>query len=356
MTCGIFGPSCARSVSPPANPCNLGDRAGTIGSHGSPGNVKNHLSDIHRMHVGKLDLNLLRVFDAIYRTRSVSRASDDLGLSQPAASQAIARLRLVLKDALFVRVHGGVEPTPKAQRLAAAVRLGISTLEGALLETEQFDARYARRTFRLHLTDTGEALFLPRLVTALARVAPGMGLHSAAIPQDEIVSALDNGRIDFAIGFLPNVVGSHSVELLRDRHIVLLRHRHPLAARALAGGDVATRLSGIEFVAVVRPHSETMLGMQIPDMGQRVKLTASHFLALPEIVQGTDLGVVVPLRIAHRFFFPFGAYEKLDPEFPDLVVSLHWSKRFEHDPAHEWMRALLLSLYAEAQVSPFASS
>src|SRR3981081_1855125 len=112
----------------------------------SRGNVKNHLSDIHRMHIGKLDMNLLRVFDAVYRMRSVGRAAEDLGLSQPATSQAISRLRLVLKDALFVRVQGGVEPTPKAHRLAVAVRHAMSTLENALLEAGEFDPRPARRT------------------------------------------------------------------------------------------------------------------------------------------------------------------------------------------------------------------
>src|SRR3981081_187751 len=181
----------------------------------SRGNVKNHISDIHRMHIGKLDMNLLRVFDAVYRMRSVSRASDDLGLTQPATSQAMSRLRVVLNSALFVRVQGGVEPTPKAQRLAVAVRLAISTLGSALLEAEEFDAHNARRTFRLHLTDTGEALFLPRLITALTRVAPGLGLHSSAVPQDEIAAALDYGRIDFALGFLPDVAGTQHAVLRR---------------------------------------------------------------------------------------------------------------------------------------------
>ncbi len=298
--------------------------------------MKSHISEIHRMHIGKLDLNLLRVFDAVYRTRSVSRASDELGLSQPATSQAISRLRVVLKDALFVRAQGGVEPTPKAQRLAEGVRLAISTLENALLESEEFDALSARRTFRLHLTDTGEALFLPRLIAALAQAAPGIGLHSSAVPQDEIVSALDTGHIDFALGFLPDVVGSQSVELIRDRHVILLRCEHPM-----------TEISEIDLVAVVRPHSETMSVMRLLGMDKRVKLTASHFLALPEIVRETDLGVVVPERIADRFFLPPGAYRKVDSRFPAFVVSLHWSKRFEQDPAHEWMRALLIDLYAE---------
>jgi DNA-binding transcriptional LysR family regulator len=289
------------------------------------------------MHIGKLDMNLLRVFDAVYRTRSVSRASAELGLSQPATSQAISRLRVVLKDALFVRAQAGVEPTPKAHRLAEGVRLAISTLESALLEAEEFEPHSAQRTFRLHLTDTGEALFLPRLITALAQAAPGIGLHSSAVPQEEIVSALDNGRIDFAMGFLPEIVGSQSVPLMRDRHIVLLRRKHPL-----------TKISEIEFVAVVRPHSETISVMRLLGMDKRVKLTASHFLALPQIVRGTDLGVVVPERIADRFFLPPGAYRKVDPRFPGFVVSLHWSRRFEHDPAHKWMRALLTDLYAEA--------
>src|SRR5258708_16487991 len=102
---------------------------------------------MHRMHIGKLDMNLLRVFDAVYRLRSVSRASDDLGLSQPATSQAVSRLRLVLKDALFVRAQGGVEPPPKAQRLAVAVPLATSTLENALLGREEFNAPTARRAF-----------------------------------------------------------------------------------------------------------------------------------------------------------------------------------------------------------------
>src|SRR5258708_27185029 len=108
---------------------------------------------MHRMHIGKLDMNLLRVFDAVYRLRSVSRASDDLGLSQPATSQAISRLRLGLKDALFVRAQGGVAPTPKAQRLAVAVRQAMATLESALLEADQFEPPHARRTFRPPLPD-----------------------------------------------------------------------------------------------------------------------------------------------------------------------------------------------------------
>lgn len=301
--------------------------------------MKNHLSDIHRMHIGKLDMNLLRVFDAVYRSRSVNRASDDLGLSQPATSQALSRLRVVLKDALFVRVQGGVEPTPKAQRLAPAIRLAISTLENALLEAEEFDAQNTGRTFHLHLTDSGEALFLPRLVAALAQAAPQIKLHSLAVPQDEIAAALDTGRLDFAIGFLPALVETQSVELLRDRYIVLLRREHPMSA-----GDIGD----IDFVAV-RPHSETTRILQTLGLAERVKLTVSHFLALPEIIQGTDLGVLMPLRIARKLFVPAGAYRIHEPELatPGLVVRLHWSKRFEHDPAHAWMRALLVTLFTE---------
>ena len=107
------------------------------------------------MDITGLDLNLLRVFDVVYRHGSVSRAADELGLSQPAASQAVTRLRLLLGDALFERVHGGVRPTPRADRLAGAVRAALATLEVALAEAHAFDPQAAQQRFRLHLSDIG---------------------------------------------------------------------------------------------------------------------------------------------------------------------------------------------------------
>ncbi len=297
------------------------------------------------MRLNDIDLNLLRLFDAVYRTRSVSRAAEALALSQPAASQGLTRLRLQLRDALFVRAPGGVRPTPRAERLALAVQSAIATLEAALNESELFDPRSSRMTLRLHLSDIGEARFLPELLAALHQRAAQVRVQSFPLPHDEIAGALDAGLVDFAIGFLPTVQGTQQLELLRDRYAVLLRAGHPLlpASRTLS----AAALKKLEFVAV-RSHAETLRILQQLGLQERQRLTSSHFLALPAIVKTTDLAVVMPRAIAQGFAAA-GGFAVAEPRLPhsDFTVSLHWSRRHEADPAHRWMRQLLTGLFKD---------
>ncbi|MDO8252178.1 MAG: LysR family transcriptional regulator, partial [Rhodoferax sp.] len=143
------------------------------------------------MHINEIDLNLLRVFDAIYSTRNVSRAADRLAITQPAASQGLTRLRLLLGDALFVRAPGGVAPTPRSDRLAVAVQQALATLEQALSEARHFEPAQSTKTFRLHLSDIGEARFLPALMADLHAHAPGIRLESSPLPHAEMAAALD---------------------------------------------------------------------------------------------------------------------------------------------------------------------
>jgi DNA-binding transcriptional LysR family regulator len=307
-------------------------------------NIMGKLSDIHAMHINDLDLNLLRLFDAVYRTRNVSRAAQLLELSQPAASQGLTRLRLALKDALFVRTPGGVRPTPRADRLAQAVQSAIGTLEQALAETESFDPRRSQMTLRLHLSDIGEARFLPALLGALHESAPGVRVTSQPWPHGEIAPALDSGTLDFAIGFLPSVHETQTLELVPDRYVVLVREDHPVATRRR--GPVALEaLQRLDYVAV-RSHSETLRILQLLRLEDRIRLTASHFLALPAVVRSTDLAVVMPHEIA-RGFAAGGGYRIIEPALPlrDFTVSLHWSRRFEHDPSHRWLRELMCRLF-----------
>ncbi|RYY60347.1 MAG: LysR family transcriptional regulator, partial [Comamonadaceae bacterium] len=167
------------------------------------------------MHLNAIDLNLLRLFDAVYRTRSVSRAAEMLGLTQPAASQGLTRLRTLIQDPLFMRSGGGVQPTPKAQRLADPVRQALATLEQALGETAGFDPAQSTRSFHIHMSDIGESRFLPELMVALRERAPGVRIETRPVPREQISAALDAGRIDFAFGFLPMVRESERVELLK---------------------------------------------------------------------------------------------------------------------------------------------
>ena len=301
---------------------------------------------MRQTNTSKLDLNLLRLFDAVYRLGSVSRAADVLAISQPAASQALTRLRLHLGDALFVRAPGGVRPTPRAQRLATAVQQAMGQLDAALGEHLNFEPAIWPMQLRLHLSDIGEARFLPPLMAALSQQAPLASVHSQPLPQADITAALDGGQIDFAIGFLPTVQDTRRQVLLHDRYCVLLRAGHPLVQRrGVARAVSPATLLQLQFVAV-RSHSETLRILQQLELQDRVRLTSSHFLALPDIVRRTDLCVVMPRNIALDFAAG-GEHAVLETALPQgrFTVALHWSRRFEADPVHRWMRRLLLELF-----------
>lgn len=295
------------------------------------------------MHIEALDLNLLRVFDAVHATRSVSRAAERLGLSQPAVSHAVTRLRVLLNDPLFVRAAGGVSPTPKATELADAVREALHLLEGALLASAAFDPSRATRTFRLHMSDIGEGVFLPGLMAAVRQRAPAIRIETEQLDADGIDSALETGRIDLAFGYLPAVTRAARQSLLEERYVVLTRRDHPLAARRLTRAGMRQ----LEYI-VVRSHAATAQLLRDFALADRIRLSIPHFMVIPSIVGATDLAVIVPFRTA-RAFAGTGPFAVLEADFalPRFTVSLHWSARFAGDPGNRWLRALALELFRE---------
>lgn len=299
------------------------------------------------MDISGLDLNLLRVFDAVFRHGSVSRAADELGLSQPAASQAVTRLRRLLGNPLFERMHGGVRPTPRAERLAQSVRAALATLEVALAEAQEFDPQVGEKRFRIHLSDIGEARFLPPLMQALHERAPRVQLQTLPVPMDEIADALDRGSLDMAIGFLPGVTRTQRLVLLSDHYKLLLRAGHPVLQGPGARRLSLARLRRLEFVAV-RSHSETLRILHALELQARVRLSAAHFMAVPSIVRQTDLAVIMPAEIAAAFVGQ-GGYAAVEAELPDkgFDVAMHWSWRFAQEPANLWLRALVQELFQQ---------
>lgn len=303
----------------------------------------------------RLDLNLLRVFEAVHRTRSVSRAAELLGMSQPAASSAIARLRRELRDPLFARAHHGVRPTPTADRLALAVGQALALLDDALGDSLRFEPARSRRHFRLHLSDIGEARFLPALMADLGQRAPGVTVDCRVVEPERIAGLLDSGELDFAFGYLPSLKAGGAAQptrawpLVEDHYTLLLRRGHPVQA-ALAhtrGDDAALRevLAGLGY-GVVRSHSETLAVLHSLDLSGRVRLSASHFLALPAIVQRSDLGVVMPAELA-REWVRAGDFvqQELPGHWPRFVVSLHASRRRAPDAAQAWLGERLRALF-----------
>jgi len=292
-----------------------------------------------------LDLNLLRLFDVVYTTRNISRAAQQLGMSQPATSQALTRLRLALGDHLFERAHGGVRPTPRAEELARSIQAGLALLDAAMTNEGSFDPSTSTAELRLHLTDIGEARFLPRLMREMQRVAPAMQVQAKAWPQADIPQALDNGDIHLAIGFLPEVRDSLRTELIEDRYVFLLRADHPLAEQFKRRTLAPQQLQKLDLVAV-RSHAQTLRILHSLNLERRIKLMTSTFLALPAIVRDTDLAVLMP-RVIAAGFEPADRFQLWDAGVPSnrFTVALHWSRRHEHSPMLRWARELLVSLF-----------
>lgn len=309
------------------------------------------LSFIHQSNMQNLDLNLLRLFDTVYRTRNISRAAEQLGMSQPATSQALTRLRTALGDHLFERTPGGVRPTARAERLARSVQAGLALLEAGLDDEDAFDPRTSSAELRLHLTDIGEARFLPALMAELQHSAPGLQVKATAWPKEQIPQALDNGLIHFAIGFLPEVENTAKVELLTDRYVLVMRAGHPLAEAVGRRSLSIDHLRRLDLVSV-QSHAQTLRILHSLHLESRIRLLTSTFLALPAIVRDTDLAVLMPEAIATGFE-PAERFRIVEARLPagDFTVALHWSRRHEHAPMQRWARELLVRLFGRAAPS-----
>lgn len=300
------------------------------------------------MNIKTLDLNLLRVFDAVYSAGSVSRAAALLDLTQPAVSQGLTRLRTLIGDPLFIRAAGGVAPTPRAQRMAQPIHDALQALESAALDSAPFDPLQSDRRFRLHMTDIGEGQFLPRLAQAMRLRAPRAHIETMRLPVPELAPALDQGRIDLAFGFLPGLQDVQSAVMFQDRYIILMRRDHPFALKPHPAPIPLDDIRALEFIAV-RTHAYTHTALEALHMQSRIRLTTEHFMALPTVIDSSDLAVIIPRNIA-RSFVPAERYAIVEADFPlrEFDVGIHWSRRQDGDPAHRWLRSLVLELYQES--------
>jgi DNA-binding transcriptional LysR family regulator len=296
------------------------------------------------VNIRDLDLNLLQVFSAIHGAKSVSRAAESLGLSQPAVSHALTRLRLALHDPLFTRVAGGVRPTPRADQLARQVESALQLIDAALHEADRFDAARSQRRFVAHMSDIGADEFLPQLMASIGRQAPGVRVEVLQLAPDAIGPALDDGRLDIAFGYLPALAGTENAPLLRERYVVLLRRGHPLAqsARTRAG------LEQLDFV-LVASHAEPARALHLLGLQPRIHLTLPHFTVVPPILAATDLAAIVPWRPARRFAARHDlVVVEADLGLPPFTVSMHWTWRSTNDPGHRWLREQALAMRFEA--------
>jgi len=298
------------------------------------------------MNIQGLDLNLLRVFDAVLRDHSVTAAARHLGLTQPAVSNALARLRALLEDALFVRTPSGMDATPFARELAEPVRQALALLESALAHGPGFDPATSTRAFRFYMSDLGQVEFLPPLVERAQRVAPGLRLEAVALEVEDISDALAAGAIDLAVGFLPGLGPPvRRQPLFRDRYVCLMRADHPAAGARL------TRKAFLEashaLVSYKGGHRVIEETLERAGLARKIALRVPHFTVVPMVLERSDLILTLPSRVA-RVYQQRGNFKSLPPPVPiaPADVAVHWHGRFERDPGNRWLREQVIELFS----------
>lgn len=289
-----------------------------------------------------LDLNLLRVFDAVMQDRNVTRASERLFLSQPAVSHALTRLRHALKDDLFVKVPGGVRPTPRALDLAAPIGAALLALEEALSPAD-FDPASSNRRFRVATHDYLVTVLMADLAAHLTVTAPHVGIH--VLPTEgRALEMLDQQEADIAIsafGELP--ARFESLPLFQDEYVCLMRADHPLATgRLTVKRFAAARHLLISPRGDARGFVDTALAAR--GMTRHVAMIINQFSPAAGIVAASDLVLTVPARIARRSAEPFGLRMKDCPvPVPESFTetSVAWHRRLGEHPANRWLRQAL---------------
>ncbi|HXZ09165.1 MAG TPA: LysR family transcriptional regulator [Paraburkholderia sp.] len=293
-----------------------------------------------------VDLNLLRVFQAIVEERSLTKAGERLALSQPAISYSLGRLRTLFDDPLFIRTRAGMQPTPIALELSGIVGRALDTVREALRYAEHFDPAVSTRTFRLSLSDAGELAYLPPICEALHRQAPRVRLRIEPTPVEAMEDALRASRLDFAIGNLPALTAHTRHQLLfEENYVCMTRRRDGLPrAKALSLAQFL-EASHVQITSVEHSHHALDDAFRSQGVGRHIALELPHFVALPSVLAVTDLFATLPERLAQIFNRDggFQIYE-LPVRLPGAAVTMHWHEHFDQDEGNTWLRNLMADI------------
>lgn len=304
------------------------------------------MHDMNIESLRRLDLNLLPVLAALLETRSVTRASARLHMSQPAVSHALARLRRALPDPLFVRGTRGLEPTAWCLALAPTLRHLMGELAEALIPPAAWDPATAQRSFTLATTDYLALLLLPSLLEDVRQHAPGVDLALRLVSQDvPEVHGLDDGSVDLALILRPpERVGLRMQRLFHDRFVCLARRDHPLIGRRLT---LERYLELSHLLISPQGHGPGFVDIALAQRGlsRRVALRMPYFIVAAPILARTDLLLTLPERVAREVaeHYPL---QKLAPplELPSFAMHQIWHERNHHNPAHRWLRERIFTL------------
>ncbi|MBT9383552.1 LysR family transcriptional regulator [Pseudooceanicola sp. CBS1P-1] len=300
-----------------------------------------------QMNFNTFDLNLVRVFLALWDQRSVTAAADRLNLTQPAVSHALKRLREQFDDPLFTRIGKGMEPTPAARRLYIPFKSCHDTLRETMTVHGSFDPQKSARVFTVAMSDISESYVLPRLLAPLLTHAPGVRIRSVQLEAEEIEAKLRSGQVDMAFGFLPDLSPPEfeSMLLLDDRFVCIVRDGHPCSETHLTPHSLLT-LDFVEVAVNATGYQTVRAVLEQHGIFRTIRAQIEHFSVIPEIVRSTDLAAIYPASVATRLVESREFRTMEMPEiFPPIDVRTHYHSNFRSDAGILWLNSLMKGLF-----------
>lgn len=286
-----------------------------------------------------VDLNLLVVLDALLRERHVTRAAGAIGLSQPAMSSALARLRIVFKDELLVRTASGMQPTPRAEALIEPIRQTIGQIERVLENDHHFDAAKAVRQFSIRLSDLLSYLLLPSLMAEITRAAPGIRLDVRHLSPIQTIDALERDEIEVAVSMGLEHTGTINRQVLfRDRMVAVMRSTHTLAkGKITLKRFLATRHLKVSMAPTDIRFADDVLSKAHAE--RDVALNVPHWLLVPRVLAVTDYIAVMPGAFATAVADKSLVVRELPSASKTFDWCLYWHRRHDSNSANRWLRA-----------------
>ena len=309
------------------------------------------------MELSDIDLNQLVLFQQLMVERRVSKVAENLGLSQPAVSNSLAKLRRLFGDELFVRTPTGMMPTPFAEQLAEPIGYALGMIHSGLNQHARFDPASVKRSVTIAMTDIGEIVFLPALVERLRQAAPGLAVSTVRTTATTLREDMEAGKVDLAIGPLPQLkAGFFQRRLFRQRYVCLFRSGHALDRKRLTLADFKAA-EHLVIVSAGTGHGKVDDLIRRAGVERLSRLTIPHFVSVGHILQRTDMVATVTERLAQSLAEPFGLSFRPHPiELPEVAINVFWHAKVHRSPAHQWLRTMVFDLFGEDKVAATAAA
>jgi len=306
---------------------------------------------MHQTHLSSIDLNLLVALESLLRHRSVTDAANEVGLSQPAMSRALGRLRELFDDPLLLRAGQSMMPTPRAIELEAPLDACLAAIRKTLEPAEAFEPRHAKRSFRIAAVDTTQTVILPEILRMLVNDAPQVEVSTAPILSTQgTFDQLASGERDFAVGRFESPPDAVVCDVLYwDEIVCLVRQEHPRIRDALSMERylAESHLAAESRLSIESPFTiEALLAAE--GMTRHVACKVENLAMAPFIVARTDLIATAPGRTIRPFAEGLNL-RILPPPFraPGFPLQLAWHRRNEDDGGHRWMRERIIEIFAQ---------